>query len=79
MTPSDSDPIQRIDTRLNELEELFSHLERTVGDLDDGVRDCHERLNKLAVQFDHMSVGQKTLRDSIQENRTLEDDRPPHY
>ncbi len=79
MTPSEPDHIQRLSTRLTELEELFSHLERAVGDLDAGVRECHERLDGLTLRVDGMAAGLKAATDSIQENRGLEDERPPHY
>lgn len=79
MTSSKPDHLQRLSTRMTELEELFSHLERTVGDLDAGVRQCHQRLDGLTLRVDGLAAGLKTATDSIQENRGLEDDRPPHY
>ena len=41
---------QKIDERVGKLETLFTHLEKTVQDLDDVVIDGHQRIENLSHQ-----------------------------
>lgn len=42
---------QKIDERVDKLETLFTHLEKTAQDLDDVVIDGHQRLENLSDQI----------------------------
>ena len=55
MATSDSSAQRRkLDQRVDELETLFTHLERTVRDLDDVVLDGHRRLTELGNQLEQL-------------------------
>lgn len=45
---------RKLDQRVDELETLFTHLERTVRDLDDVVLDGHRRLTELGNQLEQL-------------------------
>ena len=42
---------QKIDERVDKLKTLFTHLEKTVKDLDDVVIDGHQRIENLSDQI----------------------------
>ena len=50
-TPEPSASRKKIDQRVDQLETLFTHLEKTVKDLDDVVIDGHERIDNLGRQI----------------------------
>lgn len=55
MTTSPPGPERRkLDQRVDELETLFTHLERTVKDLDEVVLDGHRRMDELGRQLDQL-------------------------
>ena len=49
-TPEPSASRKKIDQRVDQLETLFTHLEKTVKDLDDVVIDGHQRIDNLGHQ-----------------------------
>ena len=50
-TPEHSASRRKIDKRVDQLETLFTHLEKTVKDLDDVVIDGHQRIDNLSRQI----------------------------
>ena len=50
-TPELSASRKKIDERVGQLETLFTHLEKTVKDLDDVVIDGHQRIDNLGRQI----------------------------
>lgn len=50
-TPEPSASRKKIDQRVDQLETLFTHLEKTVKDLDDVVLDGHQRIDNLGRQI----------------------------
>ena len=50
-TPEHSASRRKIDKRVDQLETLFTHLEKTVKDLDDVVIDGHQRIENLGRQI----------------------------
>jgi uncharacterized coiled-coil protein SlyX len=71
--------LQQALARIVELETLYTHLQRTLGDLDQAVLDqqrqievMSKRIHTLAGDFDRMA-------GSEPEVRKPEDERPPHY
>ena len=49
--PEPSASRKKIDQRVDQLETLFTHLEKTVKDLDDVVIDGHQRIDNLGRQI----------------------------
>ena len=50
-TPEPSAARQKIDEQVDKLDSLFTHLEKTVQDLDDVVIDGHQRIDSLSQQI----------------------------
>ena len=50
-TPEPSASRKKIDQRVDQLETLFTHLEKTVQDLDDVVIDGHQRIDNLGREI----------------------------
>jgi uncharacterized coiled-coil protein SlyX len=71
---------EKMSARLIELEELVTHLQRTVQDLDGVVLAQQRQLDTLAQRLARLS-GQLEANLSARGEppRTLEDDKPPHY
>lgn len=67
------------ETRLTELESLFTHLQRIVADLDQVVIDQSRRMEILEREVRRLSSDLGAVRDMNRESRRPEDDIPPHY
>jgi uncharacterized coiled-coil protein SlyX len=65
--------------RLTALEELFTHLQRTVADLNDVVIQQQRRIEILEQRLDRALNELETVAGKITEERRPEDDKPPHY
>ncbi len=50
-TPEPSASRKKIDQRVDQLETLFTHLEKTAKDLDEVVIDGHQRIDNLGRQI----------------------------
>jgi uncharacterized coiled-coil protein SlyX len=50
-SPEPSASRRKIDERVDKLETLFTHLEKTVRDLDEVVIDGHQRIDSLSHQI----------------------------
>ncbi|NLX55029.1 MAG: SlyX family protein [Planctomycetaceae bacterium] len=75
---AESDPNRRITDRLVVLEEWMMHTDRLLANLDEVVRALQDRLDELHRRLASLggTVAQLTLPD---EQRSFEDERPPHY
>lgn len=65
--------------RLTRIEEKLAYLERYLGDLDEVVR---ELATKLDQQHAGVSAVRKLIEDHLSDptdERSLEDDKPPHW
>lgn len=73
---SDRDPLE---ARVVEMEVLFTHLQRTLGELDQVVLRQQKQIEALERTAKNLgeSVGQ--LSAGPPEERKLEDEKPPHY
>lgn len=69
-----------MEARLVNLEEKIAHLERYLGDLDEVVRDLHDRMDAYQREIAKM---QATLEHHVggddESGGSLEDERPPHW
>jgi uncharacterized coiled-coil protein SlyX len=65
--------------RLIELEMLFTHLQKTVFDLDRVVIDQARRIDMLQREVKGLVSELRMMRDTSREVRRPEDEIPPHY
>jgi len=75
MSQSEPNQPQRLAARVTELEELFTHFERTVQDLNEVVLGVQNRLDTLEKRLEKLSK----ISESGADARSLPDERPPHY
>jgi len=69
----------RLLARVVELETLFTHLQRTLGELDAVVLAQQKQIEAIEHRIGGLAADLGTLTDSIVEQRTPEDEKPPHY
>ena len=71
--------LTKLESRVTELESLFSHGQRLLEQLDEIVREQATRLaaQQRRMQQLHDQIERQTA--AMTERRTLEDERPPHY
>ncbi len=79
MSTSESDPVGRLDARITKLEELLTHLQRTVDDLNEAVVQVQRRLDSLASETARLGRDMHLLSDTGEEIRSPAEERPPHY
>jgi len=65
--------------RLVELEVLFTHLQKTITDLDEVVVDQSRRIDQLQRELKILAGDVRLVRDSSREPRRPEEEIPPHY
>jgi uncharacterized coiled-coil protein SlyX len=69
-------PLER---RLVTLEEWLMHTDRIISDLNSVVCAQHKRIDEQARQIKRLQQMLDQLRDAEPEQRSFEDERPPHY
>jgi len=69
----------RLEQRVTELETLLTHLQRTVHELDEVVREQAARLDALERAQARQRDELRELSAAVVEPRRLEDEKPPHY
>lgn len=79
MSNKNSRQDEALAARVTELETLFTHLQRTVGELDQVVLAQQKRLESLEGKVAAMRADLNAVSRSGGEERTLEDEKPPHY
>ena len=79
MSTSQHDPIDRLDARITKLEELLTHLQRTVEDLNGAILQVQKRLDALASEAARLGREVLSLSDTGEEIRSPAEERPPHY
>jgi len=70
---------ENLNNRQTELESLVTHLQRTVQDLDEVIRQQHGRLDGLQARLARLETELGQLRDTTTIERKPEDEKPPHY
>jgi uncharacterized coiled-coil protein SlyX len=75
MSPHPPSPTERI----TELEGLFTHLQRTMKDLDQVVIEQARRIVQLERELNLLAGELRAVRDFSREPRRPEDEIPPHY
>jgi len=65
--------------RIVELETLYTHLQRTLGELDQAVLDQQRQIEMLSKRVSSLAGDLNRLAGSEPEVRRPEEERPPHY
>lgn len=77
--PSDSEGLNSLETRLNELETRYTHLQRVTEDLSVVLLAQAKQIEILERELARISTRTEELETSIDVPRRAEDERPPHY
>ena len=78
MSAADRDQPERVAARLSELEVLVTHMQQTIDDLNEVVIAQHRRIDGLELQLSRAMREMQSL-GSPTEQRTPEEEKPPHY
>lgn len=78
-SPHLQDDVQRLSARVAELEALFTHLQRTVGELDQVVLTQQRQIDQLERRLAALGSEVTTISGALADERTPEDEKPPHY
>ena len=70
---------ERINARVVDLETLLTHLQRTLGDLDQVILAQQRQLEGLERKVAALSSDLNQFSSSAREERKPEDEKPPHY
>jgi SlyX protein len=71
--------LERLTARVTALEEILTHFERTQSELNQVLRHVQNRIDTLENRLDHLSHDVEKTATQSAEQRSLEDERPPHY
>ncbi len=79
--PNASDPCEPPPwaARLTALEELLTHVQRTLEDIHDVVLAQQKQLDGCDVRLKRLERDVPTVARSLSEDRDPEEERPPHY
>jgi uncharacterized coiled-coil protein SlyX len=78
MSDADQDA-DKLFARVTDLEVLFTHLQRSVHDLDKVILDQQKQIDGLRGQLSRLLLQWEQLSDSAIDARRVEEERPPHY
>ena len=79
MSSKDSESVERISARLVDLEIRFTHLERTLAEMDQVVLAQSKQIESLSRSLAALGAELRSVSGSIVEERKPEDEKPPHY
>jgi uncharacterized coiled-coil protein SlyX len=79
MNDASADSTAALAARLTELETLFTHLQRTLAELDKVVFEQAKKIESLERQFVRITGDLGSLRGAVAERLKPEDEKPPHY
>ncbi len=74
-----SESIDRLTARVVELETLVTHLQRTLGELDEVVLEQQKHLDLQERKIVALALQLESFVGSMREERKPEEERPPHY
>ena len=74
-----SDPLELLAARQLDLETRYTHLQRTVDELNEVMIDQGRKIDSLERKLALLARQLGTLAEREVEPRSLEDDKPPHY
>ncbi len=79
MNDPQPDRLEQLTTRVTGLEELVTHFERLLGELDEVVRQMQARMDTLETRLRGQTRSIEKLAEGAVENPSAGDERPPHY
>ncbi|MEE8452730.1 MAG: SlyX family protein [Thermoguttaceae bacterium] len=79
MDETHQDDHKKLATRVTELEELSTHQERTLQQLDQVILQQDRRLAEAEATLTRLADKVEVLSHSADTNRSPEDEQPPHY
>lgn len=68
-----------LEQRVIALEERAAYADKLIEDLNEVLTAAQRRIDLQEQTIAHMKQLMQRVGDSLQEKRTLEDDKPPHY
>ncbi|MGY8771292.1 MAG: SlyX family protein [Pirellulales bacterium] len=68
-----------LEQRVERLEELISYLEETVSVLNSTIIEQGSQLSGMRESSLQLTNQLKSMQDAMEDKRTSEDERPPHY
>jgi uncharacterized coiled-coil protein SlyX len=68
-----------MDDRTTNLEILVMHLQKTVQELDEVIQSQGTRINNLERDLKRLNLELGLLREAAIEERSPEEEKPPHY
>ena len=74
-----SDAALRLEARFSDLESRYTHVQRTVEEMNAVVIEQEKRIDTLERKVALLAGQLGSLAERETEPRTLEDDKPPHY
>lgn len=77
--PSENDAANQIADRVLKLEELFTHLQRTLLELNEAVIECHRRTDLLEAKLSRLASAVAEQTAGPERPFDPEAERPPHY
>jgi uncharacterized coiled-coil protein SlyX len=78
MSTPDSERAEPLAARLTAVEELLTHVERTVQDLNEVIQQVQRRLDALQQAQHALTRDMGLLAGRVAESRPIDDDRPLH-
>ena len=78
MSAADPTTLDRLSQRVTDLEMLFTHLQRSVQDLDKVILDQQKQIDALRAQIGRLLLQLEQFAEPAAERR-VEEERPPHY
>ncbi|MBN2296351.1 MAG: SlyX family protein [Pirellulales bacterium] len=76
---NESDQSQNVQQRVVALEESVMHLEHMLKQLNEVVCTIQDRIDRQNEAINHLTEVTRRISQREPEQRSLEDDRPPHY
>ena len=77
--PSSQDPLERHERRIQELEFVVTHLQKTAEDLNKGMLLQQKTIDVLCRQMEQAKSDVRSMMGIDNSARTAADDKPPHY
>ncbi len=71
--------LKHLSARVTGLEEMLTHFERTLGQLDEVLQQIQTRMDTLEQRLDNLTRTAEQTAAPAAEERSAEDERPPHY
>jgi SlyX protein len=73
------DHLKNLTARVTGLEEMLTHFERTLGELDKVLRHIQTRIDTLESGLKNLTGNVEKMASPGAEERSVDDERPPHY